>query len=46
MCQRAALASGDLQPAERRRLRMSPRHERELENFAARVRACRICVEN
>lgn len=25
---------------------MSPRHERELENFAARVRACRICVEN
>ncbi|TIM39958.1 uracil-DNA glycosylase family protein [Mesorhizobium sp.] len=46
MCQRAALASGDLQPAERRRLSMSPRHERELENFAARVRACRICVEN
>lgn len=25
---------------------MSPRHDRELENFAARVRACRICVEN
>ncbi|RWO39877.1 MAG: uracil-DNA glycosylase family protein [Mesorhizobium sp.] len=46
MCQRAALASGDLQPAERRGLKMSPRHDRELENFAARVRACRICVEN
>lgn len=25
---------------------MSPRHDRDLENFAARVRACRICVEN
>ncbi|MCF6100514.1 uracil-DNA glycosylase family protein [Mesorhizobium muleiense] len=46
MCQRAALASGDLQPAERRRLRMAPGMSEELENFAARVRACRICVEN
>lgn len=25
---------------------MSPRHDRDLEHFAARVRACRICVEN
>ncbi|RUU30577.1 MULTISPECIES: uracil-DNA glycosylase family protein [unclassified Mesorhizobium] len=47
MQQCTALASGSLQPAERRRLSMSsPRMNDELENFAATVRTCRICVEN
>lgn len=42
MRQRAALASGSLQPAERIGLRMTE----ELDSFAATVRACRICVEH
>ncbi|RUY61324.1 uracil-DNA glycosylase family protein, partial [Mesorhizobium sp. M7A.F.Ca.CA.001.13.1.1] len=37
-----ALASSRFQPAERISLRMTA----ELENLVARVRACRICVEN
>ncbi|MCV3208309.1 uracil-DNA glycosylase family protein [Mesorhizobium sp. YC-39] len=46
MRQCAAMASSDLQPAERRRLRMKPGMSEELDRFTATVRACRICVED